>query len=605
MESINSASAALNSLNKSILETGDSLGAIKEGFAAFTQIGNEISKLAGGIPVIGGILGNVGNAANEAAKKFGSISAAMMGTIGMIDATGGAFRELDKSVFNSINQFGLSFSKAQEISGQLMGLGTEMASIDFGFVDPTEVKEMSLGFLRAGISLDQLNESINTGAGAFKFYQVAVMQSKAAGIETSKYIGMIEDAVRGQGLTMQEAAEQVSMFSQVSRQTGLSITEIQSSLTNTASGYAKIGVSASFARPALEGFAKTMKGMGLPIKESLDLAQGLSKSLASIPTDYSTSFLMAQRGGMGSQMGANSGVLGAGIELQARLLKAQRGEGGESQEDIAREMAMAMRDTLTSFTGGRIVTVEQAADDSSLQQAFYAQTQIMSSMFGLGEAESIRVLDLFNNLDEAMSSGDTTLANELAGQIAEGTKSQNETKTATEKFAAIANAQLTQDMVQTRLMTSQLALMGSNFAQAAGVDFETVMSTLDLGGNITAAVQAIEKNLKINPDESLLGQSVSHLNDAGEVVTQQLENFAEQFKSVFSSSDGEGSADDSSNPVKNLIVSMEKVLAPLLSKMDGLVESNNKLSSAIASQTSLDKAGGSMRGSSAAATTKP
>lgn len=600
MDSINTASAALNNLNKAILETGDSLGAIKDGFAAFRTISDDLTGLAGKIPVVGGLFKGLGEGFSAAADKIGKVSSAMMGTIDVIDATGGAFRELDKSVFNSINQFGLSFSKAQEVSGQLMSLGTEMASVNFGFVDPTEVKEMSLGFLKAGISIDQLNESINTGAGSFKFYQVAMMQSKAAGIDVPKYIGLIEDAVRGQGLTMQEATEQISMFSQVSKRTGLSINEIQSSLANTASGYAKIGVSASFARPALEGFAKTMKGMGLPIKESLDLAQGLSKSLASIPTDYSTSFLLAQRGGMGTQMGANSGVLGAGIELQARLLKAQRGESGESQEDIAREMAMAMRDTLTSFTGGRIVTVEQAAEDSSLQQAFYAQTQIMSSMFGLGEAESIRVLDLFNNLNEAVNSGDTSLANELASQIAEGTKFQNETKTASEKLAAITNAQLTQDIAQTRIMTSQLALMGSNFAQSAGIDIKTVLGELDLGGSITGAIQYMERDLKINPEESLMGQGIDSVADIGEDV---YKNFGQWAEALFTANKDSENSNESLD-FGDIPSSMGAVFAPLLSKLDALVESNNSLTKAITGRNSIDKAGASIGGSSAATTTK-
>jgi hypothetical protein len=98
-----------------------------------------------------------------------------------------------------------------------------------------------------------------------------------------------------------------------------------------------------------------------------------------------------------------------------------------------------MRDTLASFTGGDIVTVQQAAESPELQNQFYTQQQLLKNQFGISDqGQATRVLDLLAGLDEAGRTGDKDTQAELQKQLANEMDSRDKTLDEWEK----ANRQL-------------------------------------------------------------------------------------------------------------------------------------------------------------------
>ncbi len=80
------------------------------------------------------------------------------------------------------------------------------------------------------------------------------------------------------------------------------------------------------------------------------------------------------RGGMN----CSGGVFGASIEMQARMMDAEK---SGDQSAMAKEMISAMKGTLQSFTGDDIVTVQEARESPELQKTFVMQQKILQDMY--------------------------------------------------------------------------------------------------------------------------------------------------------------------------------------------------------------------------------
>lgn len=563
------ASGSMDSFNESLLKTGKGIDAIRNLSSTFSGLTTAIGAVGEKFPLIGGGIGGLTKGLSGLADGFSKTIGAGQALVGSYDGMSGYFRGLDTDVYNTMAGFGLTFNEARKLSDQLSSIGSDMSNADFGFQNVVDVRAAYLKFAEVGIPLEKLSSTIRTSSGDFQFMAVAMLQAKAAGLEMSQYVGYIENAVRNQGLTMQEATEQVAMFSQVSKETGLSIEDVATTLNGVASGYTKIGISANFARPLMEGFGRTLKGMGLGIKDSVELTQSFTKALASIPTDYSKAFITAQRGGLNIPGGAGAGVLNPAIQMQARLLRAQRNEGGESQEDISRELAKGMKDTIASFAGGSIVTVEQAANDTGLQQAFYTQTEMLKSLYGMNDDSAIRTLDLLSDLDKALASGDVDLATEIGKQMDAATEAENSTKSSMDKLNAIATGQLSQAMTQTRLLSDQLTITGTFAATMLGVDMEKAQETISK--SIKASVDGSAKQMEG------LNEVLSEEQGKGMVsyLASQFQGENPVFENMYTPNEnGENSSEDGSTTLIGKIDDLIVVIKGLITGK-GVVESLN------------------------------
>jgi hypothetical protein len=268
---------------------------------------------------------------------------------------------------------------------------------------------------RTNINLEQQGKIVETGIGKTTLLAAATALASASGITAAEGASLLNTALNKQGKSAQDALEMMAAFGGVSRETGLSIDDVSSTLNSAVGNFTKLGISADFGIPLLQGFSRVMLDMGLGIENATDLTSGLASALAGLTTDYANAYIMFQRGGLEIGGSAGGGALGASIGLQAAVLDAEK---TGSQAELGAELAKGMRDTLASFTGGEIVTVEQAAESPELQTQFYTQQQLLQNQFGIRDAASAnRTLDLLAQLDEATRTGNMDAKGDLEKQL--------------------------------------------------------------------------------------------------------------------------------------------------------------------------------------------
>ena len=362
-------------------------GNLKRSISEAMKIGTEASGLLGDIlpleyvekiPLIGKGLSKVGGAIGTVASealKFTKDSIDLFSKVTTaVDATTQSHRRQVKSIFDVGKQYGSSVEDAEKFTSSMRNA----VSSEFGKSVNLRMKDLDAFMIstsRTNLTLKDMSESTTVAGKRVDAFAAATAQFQALGI--LNYVSDLNDMVKGQGLTMQESLETFALFGDTAKETGLNVNEVSRTLMRTANSFQKIGMSAEFGVPILKGFTDSLKDMGLGTENALSLTTSLSSALGKLTEDYGLAYLTFQRGGLniGGATGAG-GMLNTSIQLQAEMLEAEK-TGDQSK--IASQMVKGMRDTIASFTGGDIVTVKEAAEDSSLQNAFYMQQQMLSS----------------------------------------------------------------------------------------------------------------------------------------------------------------------------------------------------------------------------------
>jgi hypothetical protein len=447
VDQANEATASLFALgSRQGAQTGGMTSAFKDASDALDKYGSAVKGLVGPFAGLASKLGPVGAAVGGFTSLLGAGTGAMVklsnaAIKGMkvlaetFDGASQPIRSFDLEVFNLGKQFGSTIEEASKFAD---GLNTETASAfaQSLYITKDQMRDFMDATARTSLSLDQLNETVETGIGSTKLYSVAAAQAAAMGVSMSEAADYFNTAMNKQGKSAQEASEMIAGFSAIAEETGLRASTVASTLNGAVQGFEKLGMSADFGRPILEGFGNTMNDMGLGIENAVGLTQSLTKALADLTTNYANAYLVFQRGGLDIGGGGGSGVLGASIGMQAAMLEAE--QTGD-QANIGSQLAMGMKETLASFTGGDIVTVQQAAESPELQNQFYIQQQMLKNQFGVGDDQSAtRVLDMLSRLDEATRSGDQDAKAELEKQLKNEMEGRDKTLDEWEK----ANQQL-------------------------------------------------------------------------------------------------------------------------------------------------------------------
>jgi len=384
----------------------------------------------------------------------------------VFDRFGEAQRRMTKDSLDLSASLGGGIEKALEFNQRMTDIAKTNSDLsDTGFFINQE--ETEAVFKNIGYYLKDSNGEILKYSGSINNVSVSAEHMIAilkdiSGLDT-RYYSTLNDLISKNGLTFQQAIETIASYKDIASSTGLSVESVSSALSSSVSGFAKLGVTVDFAKPALEGFAQSMKKIGLGIGEATDLSQALSRSLLNVANDYGKAYVMFQQGNL--DFGGGGGVLGSSIGYRAKMLDATP----EEQEKIGFDMIKAMKDTLTSFTGNSgIVGVKDAAQSPELQTKYFAQEQMLSSMFGISDqGQRDRTLELLKDLDEATRSGDTDRADALSKQIVEAQKSREETKSMSEKLGAILQGSFVEQVKQSSLLQKQLEI--SIFSNAAKI----------------------------------------------------------------------------------------------------------------------------------------
>jgi len=364
-------------------------------------IGKTFSLLGGDDSVLGG-MGQMIEAASGGLDKlsgFAQDSAKALGE--MFDAPSREIRALDGFVFGLNKRFVGTIDAAREFSDALVASsGNEFARSLY--ITRGNLREMADAASNTQLTLDQMNQSVSTSLGETTLLGSAYAFASASGMDSRTTMSLLNTIINKQGVEVSEATKVLGVYAGTSQATGLSIDKVASSLNSAVSGFSKLGASADFGRPVLEGFSRVVRDMGLGIEEADGLARTFSASLLNLATDYSGAFVVQQRSGR--DFGGGGGALGASIGLQAEILDAEK-TGDQSR--VASELASAMKDTIASFGGGNIVTVGDAAQSPELQTQFYTQQQLLMNQFGIRDQGSAnRTLEYLQGLEKATREGD-------------------------------------------------------------------------------------------------------------------------------------------------------------------------------------------------------
>lgn len=320
-------------------------------------------------------------------------------------------RKLDAEIFG----IGKSFGDSIETSKSFADAIQKIPASDFGdslSMTREELQDFYRATERTSLTQEQLSKTINTSIGQTNLLGVATAFAASSGMYLGNATTILNEIINKQGVEAGEAADILGVYAGSAKDVGLQIDDVARSLNSAVSQFGKLGVSADFGAPILQGFGRVVKDMGLGIEQTKGLTQDLSSALGKLAEDYSTAYVLFERGGL--DFGSGGGALGASIGLQAELLRAER---AGDQAAIGSQLVGALKDTIASFSGGNIVTVSEAAESPELQTQFYTQQQLLVSQFGLSQSSATRTLELLAEIDDATRAGDAAAKKDLEKQL--------------------------------------------------------------------------------------------------------------------------------------------------------------------------------------------
>ena len=368
-----------------------------------------------------------------------------------IDESSNGIREFRSEMFQIGSGFGKSYEESQKFGKNLASISEQISGRSvIGFSELKKAAEdasSAMGLM--GLSMEDMMETVDTSAGSFNSLEAAILLSRKTGSSTRSVFESLTKSIKQQGLSMEDAMTQYSSFFDTAEKTGLKFEEVRSSLEQLAGSYKKIGLNADFARPLLETFSRSLDSAGLGISNATDLSQSLSRSLMDVAGSYEKSYLMVQKGGLDVGSAGSGGVLGASIGLRAKIMRAE--ESGD-QSSIGLEMAQAMKKTLESMSGtGRLVDIQEAADNPALTNAYFKQESLLKSQYGMSQDDASRTIEMLKKLDDTTIMSNDALKEELGKNLNDQLKNQDKNLGYQERIA-----KSTESMFAASVLTNEI-----------------------------------------------------------------------------------------------------------------------------------------------------
>jgi hypothetical protein len=435
----------------SVLKSAD--GAIN-GFLTSTE---KFSGIVGMKSFVGNLTGTI----KEVSGIVTGLTDIAVGMVENYDSLDKGTRELTSSQYEYAASLGLNFDQAVKNTSAFQDLiktNSDFAKSGIYF-NSEDFKKGIKALQDAGISMEELGRKSDVAAGGLNNMQAMTMQAKAMGMDISEYSRKIAGMVRENGISIEDSMKLMASSQDIAKDTGLKVDEVTRSLDGATNGFQKMGATMDFARPVLKGFSESIKDVGLGITQAGDLAQDFSKSLLGIVNNPALAYITSMKGGFAGAMGGPGGVLNPSIQMQAMMLSQEPGD----QAELAKNLSMGMRETLKSFTGGDIVTVKDAAaGGADMQSRFYAQQQMLGSVFGISDTTTqSRVLEYLSQLEKATAEGNQEQIDKINQQIADATKGNDKTLDLQQKMSIAMNKTVI-------LIQEQLNLEKAKFIAAGG-----------------------------------------------------------------------------------------------------------------------------------------
>jgi len=245
-----------------------------------------------------------------------------------------------------------------------------------------------------------------------------LLVARGAGIDATEAAKLLNTSFKDFGeARLPEVAKALVDFKNAAAVGGVSVEIASSQIQQASAPLAIFGRHISEAQNLWTTFKTSLTGV--PVSQVGELTRVVSSGIAGM--SLNTQAFVAQMSGMARGASALGGALRMELEM--------RQEGG-MEKNLER-----VQQAISRLGGGRIITLQEAANSPALEMQFQLQRQLAGQMLGVqGSAQQSRVLEVLQNVEKG---GITSAAasKDMQSLMSDGQKAQNASTTAAEKTA--------------------------------------------------------------------------------------------------------------------------------------------------------------------------
>lgn len=347
----------------------------------------------------------------------------------MDELSGGVFSEVQKGILDVEKQaFQLRLGMGESFHGATQDV-TSFKNEFIKTIDDTKVSQEDLinlqASFRGAFSAEEvvrpmlsLEKAADNVGGAFKelgatmnLTNASILVAAAKGMEASKVADMMTKAHLRLGASAEESATMLGDIALASERSGLGFEKSADAIMGATDKLAMWGSTVKSVTPLLSTFTRSLgdnqKGL------AVDLLESFTQGLANM--GFETKALVGLSSGLGAGRG---GAIGAGLEMES-LLEDKSGEG-------IMKASKHLMDTITKFSGGKVITRQEARENPQLNANFLMQRRLLGQMLSVDEASATRMLDAFKDMKTGTLKGSEAEA-KLGQIMGEGKSVQERT----------------------------------------------------------------------------------------------------------------------------------------------------------------------------------
>lgn len=377
----------------------------------------ELTKSLLGAGAAGALLGsNVGRALLQPFSNAVDVVKAMSPTLGTLNEVFHAhaaaqnmvnvgYLGLGKSMDEFKGRGTLVIDAVQKTAAQFFFTGQEQQKfIETTRAVPGALDSVTTSATNVGKNMTQMAQYMLIARGA------GIEMGKAAEILSKSYLNFGEGA-------MPKVAEAFVKFKAAAAAGGTSVEVASKAIEEASAPLAIFGTKIAEASNVWLTFKNALKDV--PVAQVGQMTQAISTGIAGM--NLNAQAFVAQMSGMSRGAGALAGALRMELEMR---------QPGGMERNLER-----VQKAISSLTGGRILTLQEATDNPALAMQFQMQRQMVQQTLGVSAApQQSRILEVLQNVEKG---GITTAAanKNMQDLMADGQKAQSASTTAMEKTA--------------------------------------------------------------------------------------------------------------------------------------------------------------------------
>lgn len=287
-----------------------------------------------------------------------------------------------------LSQTGQSFEHLNDVAGAQIKIMEKSMGATNSTKEQMESYMNTLKDLPGGLSA--LGENMEVAGQKTSVLTAAIQYAHGSGRDMRDVTADMSEAMNSYGTSTEDALKYSARMSQVSETLGARVDDVRAAINGSAEAFKSFvwgGVSADDMTKglsdAMETYANRLKGIGVPIKNAIEMSKNLQSQMANMSVGQEA---------LTSQMtGGPGGVRGA-LQYE-RLMKENPQEAMKKMDESIRKMM-----------GGKMVTEKQAEGSDAAASQFMKQTMLIQKFTGTQNRQQAEAMS------DAMASGNLNQA---------------------------------------------------------------------------------------------------------------------------------------------------------------------------------------------------